>query len=98
MLVPEPYPEVNPRDYPPSDAAAECALLVMCEIFPDRIGLLNLDGLLVFPEHRRIWGAMCRIHARTPGLDLGEFYIALRREMCAALCQIVHRVDRKHCT
>lgn len=97
MQAPEPWPDVDPRDAPPSDAAAECALLTMCEIYPEQVGTLRLDGLLVFPEHRTIWQAMCRVHMRSPGLDVAEFYIALRREMCAALCKQDHRGDREHC-
>lgn len=97
MPNPEPWPEVDPREAPPSDSAAECALLTMCEIYPEQVGTLRLDGLLVFPEHRTIWQAMTRIHAREPGLNVGEFYIALRREMCAALCKQDHQGDRENC-
>jgi hypothetical protein len=67
----------GPFDAPPSDAAAECALLSMCTWYPERVGTLRLDGLLVFPEHQRIWHAMRQTHTQTPGLDVAEFWLAL---------------------
>ncbi len=98
MRVSAPRPEVDAFDAPPSDSTAECALLQMCELYPERIGSLRLDGLLVFPEHQAIWRAMCRTHLRTPELDAGNFYVTLRQEMCAMLCRGAdHARDREHC-
>ncbi len=77
---------------PPSDAAAECALLAMCELYPEQVGTLRLEGLLVFPEHQEIWRAMCRVRMRSPGLDVTEFWLATLHELHTKRC----RDERPH--
>jgi len=98
MLAPLPCPDVAPTESPPSDAAAECALLAMCELYPALVGSLHgLGDLLVFPEHRAIWQAMCAVYLRLDHPDVAEFYIALREELCARVCPVNHRGSREQC-
>jgi hypothetical protein len=103
MRAPELYPEVGPRDAPPADAAAECALLAMCEFYPALVGSLHgLGELLVFPEHRSIWRAMSRVYIRAPSgaPDVVDFWLGVQDELCTELCGDgqAHEHDRENCT
>lgn len=101
MTCPDESVRFIPREpeQPPSDSRAEDALLCLAYIFPEYVGLLELNGHLHLLEHQLIWQAMIRVHMRTPGLDVGAFWLALRAELHDDVCRTreSHADDRQRC-
>ena len=62
-------PVERPPDAPPTDSAAEAAMLNLLLWCPSLVGSLNLGPLLWCPEHRAIWQAMSRVWIRRPDLQ-----------------------------
>lgn len=58
----------------------------MLLLFPERMSLVSLNGRLFMPEHRDIWRAMAHVNMRSPDLTIGAWWVALRRELHALLC------------
>jgi hypothetical protein len=54
---------------PPVDSLAEAVVLLQLMNHPERIGGLDMEPLLVFPEHREIWQVLVRTYMRGPYAD-----------------------------
>jgi hypothetical protein len=68
-------------DAPPVDSLAEAVVLHHLLLNHDLIDSADLNGLLVFPEHRWCWHAMRTVHQRSPTLTFGAFYLAWLDEL-----------------
>jgi hypothetical protein len=77
----------RPPDAPPTDSAAEAAMLWLLLVCPDMVGTIDLGPLLWCPEHRAIWRAMGRVRARRGVLDVAEWWLALRGQLHEDVCR-----------
>jgi hypothetical protein len=77
----------RPPDAPPTDSAAEAALLNLLLVCPDLVGSVDLGPLLWCGEHRAIWHAMTRVRARRGVLDVAEWWLALRGQLHEDVCR-----------
>lgn len=66
---------------PPSDALAECCVLSRMLHCPRLLDSVDLDGLLVFPEHRWIWAALVAARTQSRGESWAHFYLAWINEL-----------------
>ncbi len=89
LPVPEPYPDIDPHEAPPCDAAAECALLGMCLIYPQHVRALIKEDLFVFPEHRAILRAMRKALMRDPEINVAEFWLAVKSDVGYAVLRVL---------
>lgn len=101
MTYPDDTTRFLPRapEQPPCDSRAEDALLSLALIYPHLVAEMDLSADLYFPEHRALWQAMTAVHGREPALNIGDFWLALRGELCAMFCREAsgHDRDRSVC-
>jgi hypothetical protein len=77
----------RPPDAPPTDSAAEAAMLWLLLVCPELVGQVDLGPLLWCGEHEAIWRAMTRVRARRGVLDVAEWWVALRGQLHDDVCR-----------